>query len=233
MANRGTGRLARLVDDIIDLDRLERGAFSFDPAPEPLAPLLADAVAPLTGLARERGLELRLSPVTEVALCDGDRVIQAAVNLIGNALKFTPAGGTITVSTTVSDDHVVVSVSDEGRGIPTDQLESIFERFHQVEAGDDRSHTGAGLGLTITRYIVEGQGGRIWAVSTVGVGSTFHFTLPHIPAAQGRSIPSASGNEHDQERDPQGLTPHVSVSDPVRTAESSTAILVSPPSTPA
>ncbi len=189
MANRGTQRLARLVDDIIDLERLERGSFSFRPQPEPLAPLLADAVAPMVTLAADRGITLTLEQVDQSAWCDSDRIIQAMVNLVGNALKFTPAGGSVTVSVATIDDLVVVSVADEGRGIPTEALTSIFERFHQVEAGDDRRYAGAGLGLTITKYIVEGHGGRIWAESEIGRGSTFRFTLPKAPVASVQQSP--------------------------------------------
>lgn len=192
LANRGTRRLNRLVDDIIDLERLERGTFSFNPRPEPLAPLLADAVAPLTALARERGIDLALGQVTESAYCDGDRVIQAVVNLVGNALKFTPAGGAITVATTMLDEGVKITVADGGRGIPPDKLASIFERFHQVHSGDDREYAGAGLGLTITKHLVEAQGGRIWVESIIGTGSTFCFTLPHAPARALEVAPEAA-----------------------------------------
>ncbi|WP_323793357.1 ATP-binding protein, partial [Nocardioides sp.] len=157
-----------------------RGTFSISTRPELLAPLLADAVAPLVSLARQRCVELTLTPVSESALCDGDRVIQAVVNLVGNALKFTPSGGAVTVSTSDTDQGVVVAITDTGRGIPAHELSSIFERFHQVRTGDDRRHVGAGLGLTITKHIVEAQGGRLWVESTVGVGSTFRFTLPHV-----------------------------------------------------
>ena len=193
MASRGTSRLSRLVDDIIDLERLDRGMFSITTRPQPLAPLLADAVAPLVPLAQEHSVELILTPVSESALCDGDRVIQAVVNLVGNALKFTPAGGRVTVATSTSDEGVMVSVADEGRGIPADQLGAIFERFHQVRASDHRELTGAGLGLTITKHIVEAQGGRLRVASTVGVGSTFWFTLPHVDAVAPQSPSPAEG----------------------------------------
>ena len=184
LAHRGTQRLARLVDDIIDLERLDHGTFSFLPQPEPLSLLLADAVAPLGTVAEERGITLVLEPTTESAHCDADRIIQALMNLVGNALKFTPSGGRVTVSATVpaghADDLIVVAVTDEGRGIPPKELEAIFERFHQVQADDDRTHSGAGLGLTITQRIVNAHGGRIWAENNLTVGSTFSFTLPRV-----------------------------------------------------
>ena len=196
VAHRGTRRLARLVDDIIDLERLDHGTFSFRPQPEPLAPLLADAVSPLASIAQSRGITLVLEPTTQSAHCDADRIIQALMNLVGNALKFTPSGGRVTVSTTAPaghpDDLIVIAVTDEGRGIPPNELEVIFERFHQVRADDDRTHTGAGLGLTITKHIVRAHGGRIWAENNPGVGSTFSFTLPGVQAGEHQPItPSA------------------------------------------
>ncbi len=197
VAHRGTQRLARLVDDIIDLERLDHGTFSFRPQPEPLAPLLADAVGPLVTVAEERGVTLVLEPTTQSAHCDADRIIQALMNLIGNALKFTPSGGRVTISTTVPagpDDLIVIAVTDEGRGIPSNELEAIFDRFHQVRADDDRTHSGAGLGLTITQHIVIAHGGHIWAKNNAMVGSTFSFTLPRVQADEHQPItPSAVG----------------------------------------
>ncbi len=178
MAERGSQRLSRLVDDIIDLERLESGNFGFHPAPHDLLPLLSDAVESLRVLAHEARVDVRLTAGPERVVCDGDRITQALVNLVGNALKFTPPGGTITVATTRLARELRVSVTDTGRGIPHDELDAIFGRFHQVEPDDARQQSGTGLGLSITRRIVEANGGRIWAESEPGVGSTFHFTLP-------------------------------------------------------
>jgi len=102
------------------------------------------------------------------------------VNLLGNALKFTPRGGRVTVRSERAGDELRVSVSDTGLGIPADKLESVFERFLQVGHDDRR---GVGLGLFISKCIVEGHGGRIWVKSTEGEGSTFFFTLPCAPAS--------------------------------------------------
>jgi signal transduction histidine kinase len=191
MATRGSERLARLVNDIIDLERLESGTFGFRAASHDLYPLLADAAESLAPLARTGQVDVRVSSVSVQVLCDRDRVTQALVNLVGNALKFTCPGGTVSVTSEVWPEEVRVSVSDTGRGIPEGELAAIFGRFHQVDPDDARHNAGTGLGLAITQRIVEELGGRIWAESTVGVGSTFHFTLPRAPGTPGVDGPSS------------------------------------------
>jgi signal transduction histidine kinase len=109
---------------------------------------------------------------------DSDRVVQALVNLLGNAIKFAPRESTVTTRVLAEEGRARFSVSDAGRGIPADRLETIFERFRQVDASDAREKGGSGLGLPIARGIVEHQGGEMWAESQEGQGSTFHFTLP-------------------------------------------------------
>ncbi len=178
MAGRGSERLSRLVNDIIDLERLESGSFSLSPAPHDLYPLLVDAVDSLAPLAREAHVDVQVIPASVRAVCDGDRVTQAVVNLLANALKFTAPGGRVTLTTEALCDDFRVSVQDTGRGIPEDELSAIFDRFHQVDADETGQTVGTGLGLPITRRIIEAHGGRIWADSEPGRGSVFHFTLP-------------------------------------------------------
>ncbi len=184
MAARGSERLSRLVSDIIDLERLESGAFSFAPAVHDVDEVLADAVASLVPLAEGVGVRLVLDPVQAQVCCDADQLTQVMVNLVGNALKFAPTGSTISVSGAVRGDSVEIAVADQGRGIPVDELDAVFERFHQVETTIDQNKGGAGLGLAITKHIVEAHGGRIWAESPEGDGATFRFTLPAaVPVA--------------------------------------------------
>jgi PAS domain S-box-containing protein len=178
VAARGTERLTRLVNDIIDIERLEAGTFDIRPRPEDLAPLVVDAADSLLPLAAERHITIEILDVSGSTLCDADRVVQALINLIGNALKFTAPGGTVQISAAPADHEIEVRVHDEGRGIPAEELETIFERFHQVHQSDGRKLGGTGLGLPITKAIVERHGGRIWVESDLGVGSTFCFTLP-------------------------------------------------------
>ena len=201
MATRGSERLSRLVNDIIDLERLESGTFSFHPALCDLYPLLVDATESLSPLIRDAGIHVAVSPVAAQVECDSDRVTQALVNLVGNALKFTAPGGTVTVAAATTDETVRVSVTDTGRGIPEDELAAIFERFHQVEPDQARQNPGTGLGLAITQRIVLGHGGKIWAESALGKGSTFHFTLPLGPSPA-RLLAGTDNDEVDWESVP-------------------------------
>jgi PAS domain S-box-containing protein len=178
VAARGTERLTRLVNDIIDMERLEAGAFSLENRPQDLEPLITEAGASLMSLAAEHGVRLVIGPAHGRALCDADRVIQALVNLMGNAIKFTPHDHRVQVTARPLGHEVIVEVTDEGRGIPPEDLDAVFERFHQVESADARALGGTGLGLAITKAIVDRHGGHIWVESEVGVGSTFRFTLP-------------------------------------------------------
>jgi light-regulated signal transduction histidine kinase (bacteriophytochrome) len=128
---------------------------------------------------------------------DPDRIIQTLTNLLSNAIKFSPAGTTVWLTAEPQGEQLLVQVSDQGRGIPADKLESIFERFQQVDTSDAREKGGTGLGLAICRSIVQQHGGQIWAESRPGEGSTFFFTLPlgqeeHLPVPATPSGPPVS-----------------------------------------
>jgi signal transduction histidine kinase len=114
------------------------------------------------------------------ALCDRDRVLQVLGNLIGNAIKFTPEGGSVTVGAEAIGDEVVFAVRDSGVGVPAKQLPHVFDRFWQATP---KARLGSGLGLTIAKGVVEALGGKIWAESRPGEGTAFFFTLPLVPAA--------------------------------------------------
>jgi signal transduction histidine kinase len=114
---------------------------------------------------------------------DPDRVLQTLTNLLSNAIKFSSAGGAVWLDADARDGEIVFVVRDEGRGIPPDKLELIFERFQQVDSSDAREKGGTGLGLAICRSIVDQHGGRVWAESAGGRGSRFQFTLPVAPAS--------------------------------------------------
>ncbi|HEX7119193.1 MAG TPA: ATP-binding protein [Longimicrobiales bacterium] len=174
---RSTTHMARLIDDLLDVARIEAGELAVEIEKLAAAPLVAEAVDMHRDLAAERGLELRVEIAEDLPpiAADRERIIQVFANLLGNAIKFTPAGGGIRVSVERLPDALVFSVSDTGPGITPDQIGLIFDRFWQASRA---RRAGAGLGLAIAKGIVEAHKGRIWAESEPGRGSTFSFTVP-------------------------------------------------------
>jgi signal transduction histidine kinase len=189
-----TDRLVRLVNDILDIERMAAGRLVLRPAAVDAAELVNQSIQVVQATADAAGVTLR-SEVSGAAsgeesgavsgevsgvkvLADADRIVQALVNLLGNAVKFSPREGVVTVTVSRDRETALFSVRDTGRGIPADRLEGIFERFRQVDASDAREKGGTGLGLPIARGIVAQHGGRMWAESWEGRGSTFRFTLP-------------------------------------------------------
>lgn len=172
--------MKRLLGDLLDLVSIEAGQLGVQPGPGELGTVVRDVLEAFELSASAAGVSLSASKPTEElwANFDHERLVQVGANLVGNALKFTPPGGTVRLSAGVDGDQVRLSVSDTGPGIPADQLETIFSPFQQVNRLDRR---GLGLGLHIARTLVTAHGGRIWAESTLGQGSTFHLTLPRIP----------------------------------------------------
>ena len=175
--HRAATRMNRLIQDLLDVSLIETGQFPIQRAPLSGGALVVEAVETQKILATSSSVELRLDLETDVPEVWGqhDRLLQVFENLIGNAIKFTTAGGRITVGAASNDQEVVFWVADSGSGIAPDDLPHVFDRFWQATRGDRR---GAGLGLPITKGIVEGHGGRIWAESTLGRGSTFFFSIP-------------------------------------------------------
>jgi signal transduction histidine kinase len=191
MAVANTDRLVRLINDILDIERMDAGRLELEIEPLKAAELVAQAVGVLQRSATEARVKLRSEVADLTVSADGDRIVQVLVNLIGNAVKFSARGGVVRIGVARERDCVLFSVSDEGRGIPADQLARIFERFNQVDVSDAREKGGTGLGLSIAHGIVQRHGGRIWAESEEGRGSTFNFTL--APAADGQAPASAAG----------------------------------------
>ncbi len=178
LAVENTDRLVRLVNDILDIERMDSDHLPLQRAPVGVAELVHSSAQALQETAAQAGVQLR-TDVQALSVCaDADRVVQTLVNLLGNAIKFSPRGSFVTVAVSHGDGCALFSVTDSGRGIPAGQLDSIFERFNQVDVSDAREKGGSGLGLAIARGIVESHGGHIWAESAPGQGSTFYFTLP-------------------------------------------------------
>ena len=182
---RNTDRLIRLVNDLLDLARLESGMDEPRRAPIDAGAVIAQVCEFSTPLAESAGIVLTCNGAGVTANADPDRLAQVLTNLIGNAIKFAPRGSTVRAWAERVGGAVRFSVSDQGRGIPPDQLEQVFGEFKQVERGDAKEKGGTGLGLAISRAIVRQHGGRIWAESEVGKGSTFQFTIPDVPQPPG------------------------------------------------
>lgn len=178
LALSNTERLVRLVNDILDFERIEAGKLELQCSTGPLQPVLEAARDAISGVAEEAGVGIRLSGGHVVASFDRDLMVRALVNLAGNAVKFSSSGDVVELAAFAAGSEVHVYVRDTGRGIPADRLGRIFERFEQVDASDTRQKGGTGLGLAITRSIVERHGGRIAVRSELGQGSTFTISLP-------------------------------------------------------
>jgi signal transduction histidine kinase len=174
---RSAARMRGLIGDLVDVVSIDAGKLSVRPARGDVSALLHEAVEMFGPAARKQAMVLRCECDDQVlwAQFDGHRMLQVLANLLTNALKFTPRGGTIVVRGERSGDGVLVSVTDTGMGIPSDQIENVFKRFWQV-AEDDRR--GLGLGLYICRCIIDAHGGKIWAESRPGGGSSFLAMLP-------------------------------------------------------
>src|SRR6185436_18597582 len=178
---RALDRVDHLITDLLDMASVQSGNLAVRPEACRAGDLVADAAQTHGPLAAERGVSLTTSghDSTQVVLADRRRVQQVFGNLIGNAIKFSPRDSTITVGAAATEREVIFSVADQGPGIAPDEVTRIFERYWSGKRHDQKS---TGLGLFISKGIVEAHGGRIWVESTLGLGSTFRFSLPSAPA---------------------------------------------------
>jgi len=240
IATDSTERLVRLINDILDIERIESGKVKMEKESCDVADLIAEAVNVMQPLADKAGVTLSVSSLSTQIWADPDRIVQTLTNLLSNAIKFSPAGSTVWLSAELGSresgvgsreegqegqgdkgtkgqgeattnnqqptPELLFTVKDLGRGIPADKLDSIFERFQQVDSSDSRKHDGTGLGLAICRSIVQQHGGRIWVESILGEGSTFYLTLPII-----KSTPS---QDLDDSLNSSRLSPHASALTP-------------------
>jgi signal transduction histidine kinase len=190
--NEETDRLTRLINDLLDLQKISAGKFKWKLEEVRIDQVIRQTVQTFTGAAAARNVRIvvQVDPGLPVILGDSDKVVQLVANLLSNAIKFTRAGSKVVVTASRGEDpalimdrryrsYIKVSTADEGLGIAPENLEKIFEKFQQVEDHFTRSQGGTGLGLSICKEIVLHHGGRIWAESEVGVGSTFSFTIPY------------------------------------------------------
>lgn len=180
-----TTRLVRLINDILDLERMQAGQITLDKKVCNLADLMLQATNEMMGMAEKAGVNVLVQPLGVRLWAAPDRIIQILTNLLSNAIRFSNVDSYVWFNATLnhstlsrSSQEVLIAVQDQGRGIPADKLETIFGRFQQVDASDSRQKGGTGLGLAICRTIVQQHGGHIWAESTLGKGSTFFVRLP-------------------------------------------------------
>ncbi|NMG21103.1 hypothetical protein DP116_17270 [Brasilonema bromeliae SPC951] len=177
IATTNTERLIRLINDILDLERMKSGKIPMQPVKCNVADLIDQAVAAMQAMAERAQITLLTEVVAAELIADPDRILQTLTNLLSNAIKFSEPGGTVWLRVRRSHE-VQIEVQDCGRGIPANKLQTIFERFQQVDVSDSRKKGGTGLGLAICRKIVEQHHGKIWVESVLGQGSTFHVILP-------------------------------------------------------
>jgi PAS domain S-box-containing protein len=192
LAAANTDRLIRLINNILDVERINSNAATFEQRECNVRDLVEQVVETITPLADKAGMSLRWSAPPVNVWADSDRITQTLTNLIDNAIKFSPAGSAIEIDVATDDVFATFSVRDHGRGIPADKLESVFDRFQQVDASDSREKGGSGLGLAISRGIVQQHGGKMWVESVLGEGTTFRFTIPLAGTRQ--AAPVASSN---------------------------------------
>ena len=178
VADKNCDRLVRLVNDILDLQRMDSATMWLNKKPCDVRELIDNAVVEMQGIALQKEIEIVTQAESISLVADADTILQTITNLLGNAIKFSQAGSTVWLTACKREEDVLFQVKDEGEGIPADKLKSIFERFNQVDATNSRKKGGTGLGLSICQKIVEMHGGKIWVESSFGMGSSFFFSLP-------------------------------------------------------
>ena len=186
---RAVDRMNGLIRDLLDLAKIEAGRFQVNQSPLAVEVMVSEAIAMLTPLAEAKQVRLGWTGCDSWVAADADRVFQVLSNLVGNAIKFTPPGGTVTLEAYLEDGFARFAVRDTGPGVPPGELAHIFDRYWQARRV--RS-AGAGLGLYIAKGLIEAHGGRLWAESTLGTGATFFFTLPLSSPDSPRRFPTDS-----------------------------------------
>lgn len=183
-----TDNLTELIDHLLDLSRLEAGLFRLDKRPTEFGGLLRDTIAEAKVRYPDNRIEIRLLKDFPAMLVDGRRIRQVVDNLLDNAVKYSQKDTAVTVRAKRGGGELIISVSDQGRGIPAEEIEYIFDRMYRLEERLSENPSGLGLGLSLCKAIVEAHRGRIWAESKVGKGSTFYFALPLDKKKAGKKL---------------------------------------------
>ncbi|TBR14946.1 hypothetical protein EPO66_06390 [bacterium] len=181
ISKRNIDRLSRLISDLLDISRIEAGKIQLNKQVIDIRSIVLDTAALFKTMTAAKNIELDVKLADNIPELDidSDKVIQVITNLLGNAVKFTPKGGNINLEVSLKDNFVQIDVLDNGIGIPQQDLNRVFDKFYQVTRSDVKDRPkGTGLGLPISKGIVERHGGKIWAESEMGKGSKFSFTLP-------------------------------------------------------
>jgi signal transduction histidine kinase len=177
---RNTNRLDHLIQDILDISRLESGTMKLINEKTDIIKMVKEVAETMQASAGLKRIKINIDIQKEIPdlMIDQERIKQVLTNLVDNAIKFSPDDSYINISTKMKKDNVLFEVQDFGRGIPKSKQNKIFERFYQVDSGIDRKFGGIGLGLTISKKIIDTYGGEIWVDSIVDKGSSFKFSLP-------------------------------------------------------
>jgi PAS domain S-box-containing protein len=191
LAASNTDRLIRLINDILDIERMNSGGITFERSELSTIELVTQATEAIRPLADRAGITIEVDADDLHVFADGDRLTQTLTNLLDNAIKFSPPDSRIDVTVRRDGRNALFAIRDRGRGIPPEMREKIFGRFQQVDNSDAREKGGSGLGLAICRSIVDQHGGRIWVESAPDAGSTFKFTIPLV--VEERPLPGANG----------------------------------------
>ncbi|HEX6164749.1 MAG TPA: response regulator [Vicinamibacterales bacterium] len=195
-------RLVRIINDILDVSKIESGNLLLRRKAAHVADLIRQAVDVVAGPARAAGVALAVNVPASIrpVMVDSDRIVQALVNLLSNAVKFAPTASTVSVTVTGSEHMITIAVADQGEGIAPENLNRLFRKFQQVDSSASRRKGGTGLGLAITKALVEQHGGRIFVDSELGKGTRFSFTLPAASAADAAALAPVAVNDDGSAR---------------------------------
>ncbi len=191
-AETSLGRLIKLINELLEIERLEAGMVRLTCKNVQVQSVIEQSIDSIVAFSEQHGIQINAAPTSAIIHADPERLVQVLVNLLSNAIKFSPQESSIHITVEESPDWLTVSVQDQGRGIPPQALKSIFDRFRQVKDSDAKIRSGAGLGLAISKSIVEAHQGEIGVISSVGKGSTFWFKLPASKEVQTSCPPANS-----------------------------------------
>jgi signal transduction histidine kinase len=201
-ADSSVGKLIQLINDLLDIDKIESGRFNLNMQETEDASMISQAVDLIQHSADARKITIEINAARIEVNCDEERIIRVLTNLIANAVKFSPDNSKIVVSTTQVKDKILFEVKDQGRGMPEGEQDRIFERYHQVDSSDEAEKKGSGLGLTICKALIEAHHGTIGATSKEGEGSTFWFRIPLGAETQAGGLEGATPKINEPNPEP-------------------------------